>query len=312
MRIRCVSSLILVATLSQAARAENPVSGFVRDYAQAAEQGRTSHLLDIDNDTLLMNRNDGFYTSGIRYGYTHSLHSEAQLSRFGWHLGQELYTASDIKLQPELIGPPDHPYAGWLYAGLFKENYRTDGNASRIGLDIGCIGPCAGGEWTQTNFHRLIGQPLPRGWSKQVRNEFGMVLQGEYTPRRWALGSTVDVAPTLKARFGNIYTDAGASITARVGQLNTLPQQPTLHAFLRAGATAVGYNASLQGGYFSSGDPHTVKPKRVVGELELGMAWLRGAYGARLSIVRRGNEIRDLPDSDGTQNFVRLQFVYTP
>jgi hypothetical protein len=31
-----------------------------------------------------------------------------------------------------------------------------------------------------------------------------------------------------------------------------------------------------------------------------------------LSIVRRGNEIKDLPDSIGDQDFVRLTVSYTP
>lgn len=42
-------------------------------------------------------------------------------------------------LTPELIGPPNHPYLGWLYGGLFKENHRADGSSHSIGIDVGCL-----------------------------------------------------------------------------------------------------------------------------------------------------------------------------
>lgn len=303
-----IPSVLVLTCMAMPAQAQSDLD----DFAAAREQGRVTHRLDIDNDTLLMNRDDGFYSSGMRYNRVYSLGGEGRLTRFGWRIGQELYTASDIKLPPEQVGPPDHPYAGWLYVGLFKELHRADGSAISYGVDVGCIGPCAGGEWTQKNFHRLIDQPLPRGWSRQVRNEFGVVLHADLTPVRWSLGNSADLSPTVHARLGNIFTDAGVSLLARAGRLNPLPDQPTLHGFLRAGVKAVAWNATLQGGYFSNDDPHTVKPERLVGEVELGAVWQEGAWAARFGIVRRGNEIRGLPDSTGTQNFVRLQVSYTP
>lgn len=306
--ISFIAGAVVIAAVQSSAIAQDFFAGF----AAARERGKLTHGLDIDNDTLLMNRNDGFYSSGLRYSRTYGLSGDGRLARYGWRIGQELYTASDIKLPPERISPSDHPYAAWLYLGLNKEIHQADGSALGYGVDLGCLGPCAGGEWTQKTFHRLIDQPRPRGWSQQVRDEFGVVLHGQYTPLRWPLGSTVDLAPTVHARFGNIFTDAGASLLARAGRLNQLPHQPTLHGFLRAGVNAVAWNATLQGGYFSNNDPHTVKPERVVGELELGLVWQTGEWGARLGVVRRGNEIRDLPGSEGRQNFVRLQVSYVP
>lgn len=287
-------------------------SDLLADYRTVSAEGKASHVVDIDNDTLLLNDNDGFYTSGMRYTQAHTLVDGARATTFGWRIGQELYTASDIKLPPELIGPPDHPYAGWLFGGFFKDVSSVEGGHTTLGIDFGCLGPCAGGEWTQKNFHRVINQPLPRGWSKQVKNEVGVVLYAEVAPVRWSPAASIDVTPRFNARFGNIYTDAGAGVTVRAGQLNLLPNQPTLHGFVRADVHAVGYNATLQGGYFSNNNPHTVAPKRWIGEAEAGVVWASGPFGARLGLVRRGNEIRDLPSSVGTQDFLRLQFSYTP
>ncbi|MGH8809254.1 MAG: lipid A-modifier LpxR family protein, partial [Noviherbaspirillum sp.] len=254
----------------------------------------------------------GFYSSGLRYAYTHNLRRDNAMTTFGWRVGQELYTASDIKLAPEFVGSPDHPYAGWLYGGFFKEVHRIDGSRARLGIDIGCLGPCAGGEWTQKNFHRVIDQPLPRGWSKQVKNELGVMLYADVAPVRWTPTQALDITPHVQARFGNIFTDAGAGMTIRAGQLNILSNQPALYGFLRMDARVIGYNATLQGGYFSSNNPHTVAPKRAVGEAEIGVVWNRDSYGAKLSLVRRSNEIRGLPDSTGAQNFLHLRFLYSP
>lgn len=284
----------------------------VDDYRTVYREGRSSHAVDIDNDTLLLNRKDGFYSSGLRYAYKSSVSMAHAVRSAGWRIGQDLYTASDIKLPAAQVGPPNRPYAGWLYAGAFHVVHRADGTHTRVGIDIGCLGPCAGGDATQTQFHRILRQPLPQGWSRQVRNELGVILYADMAPTRWQPGQFIDLTPSFNGRFGNIFTDIGASLTARAGRLNALPDRPAFYGFVRAEAQAVGYNATLQGGYFSSDNPHTVAPKRFVGEAEIGVAWGDGPYALRVGLIRRSNEIRALPNSIGAQNFVRLQFVYAP
>lgn len=310
--LKLIAGAGLIAA-SMSASAES-FGGLFDGYGKVMAEGRVSHIVDIDNDTLLLNRNDGFYTSGLHYTLTRTLKGSGNqgATTFGWRIGQDIYTASDIKLPPEFVGPPNHPYAGWIYGGFFKEVHGPDGTRTKIGIDIGCIGPCAGGEWTQTQFHRVLRQPLPQGWSKQVKNELGVVLHAEMSPVRWAPHSSFDVTPNFNARFGNIFTDVGAGLLARAGQLNVSPSQSNVHAYLRADVRAVGYNATLQGGYFSKNNPHTMDAKRIVGEAEAGVAWSYGPYAAKVAIVRRGNEIKDLPNSIGSQNYVHLQFAYMP
>ncbi|HYC42188.1 MAG TPA: lipid A deacylase LpxR family protein [Noviherbaspirillum sp.] len=304
-----VFCLALIASGSAGA---SSVGDLLTEYEDVRAKGVVTHLVDVDNDTLLLDRDDGFYTSGMRYAHVSSLRTVDRMTSFGWRIGQELYTASDIKLPPEFVGPPNHPYAGWLYGGVFREVHHADGTYTKAGVDIGCLGPCAGGEWTQTQFHKVINQPLPRGWSKQVRNEAGVVLHGEIAPVRWMFGPSFDVTPAFSARFGNIFTDTGASLLVRAGRLNLLPSAPAFHAYLRAEVRAIGYNATLQGGYFTKNNPHTVDPKRFTGSAEAGIVLNRGPFGARLALVRRSNEIRGLPNSTGAQNYLHLQFSYTP
>lgn len=282
------------------------------DFRAVMAQGRPGIALDIDNDSLLMNRNDGFYSSGVRLTQQYALRDASRVTTYGWRIGHDMYTASDIKLPPAQVRAPDHPYAAWLYGGLFREQRRVDGAYLMLGFDLGCLGPCAAGEWVQTNLHRVINQPLPQGWSRQVKNEFGAVLHADVAPARWPLQPWLDLQPSLQGRFGNIFTDLTAAVTLRAGMLGDLPAAPAQHLYLKLGARAVGRDASLQGGYFSSGNPHTVRPQRLVGEAEAGLQWVRPPFALRAAIVRRSNEIRDLPDAVGTQNFARLQLVYSP
>lgn len=279
------------------------------EFTQVRQTGKTTWQVDIDNDSLLFKRDDGFYTSGNRMGQSFTKSDATQSLTYGWRLGQELYTASDIKLAPSQIAKIDHPYAGWLFAGLYREKNEANGSSQRLGLDIGCMGPCAGGEWTQTHLHRLLKQPLPQGWSTQLRNEWGAVLSGEYSPGRIMAISNVDIAPRLKGRFGNIFTDASAELMIRAGSLNALPEQQASYGFLRAELKAVAYNASIQGGYYND-QATAVKPKSLVGEFEIGYLWRGENYGASASFIRRSNEIKELSNGQGAQNFARLQFIY--
>ena len=237
---RCAAALLLTFLCHQAA-AQSPADAW-REFQLAREQGPATTVIDLDNDTLLLNGKDSFYTSGVRLTREFSVPnsnptSQSARTSNGWRIGQELYTASDIKLPPARVLPPDHPYAGWLYGGAFKTTTVTDGSYQRFGLDLGCLGPCAGGRGTQTTLHRIINQPQPQGWSRQVRNELGAVLYADIAPVRWQFGRLVDLTPSVQGRFGNIFTDIGGSLLLRAGQLEAAPNTGSLQTFARAART---------------------------------------------------------------------------
>lgn len=302
---------MLLSGICPAVHAEG-VSAFIDGYRQAVSNGKTTHSLDIDNDSLLLTRRDGFYSSGLRYTQEHELREQGQTLRYGWRLGQELYTASDIKLPPDQINSNDHPYAAWLYAGIYKQVIKPDGSAWKLGLDLGCLGPCAGGEATQKTLHRILRQPLPQGWATQVRNEWGAVLHAEQSLAPWTWSRNASLTPVIHGRFGNIFTDAGAALILRLGRFHRAEARTALYSFFRMDGRVVAYNATLQGGYFSRNNPHTVSPERIVGEAEAGVIWKTRPYTIGFSVIRRSNEIRGLTNSQGSQNIGTLRFSYSP
>lgn len=274
--------------------------------------GRPTTTLDIDNDSLLLNRADGLYTSGVRLTQNYRKRQRDGWVSAGWRLGQQLYTPKDAQLQPQQLGPLDRPYAGWLYGGLYYRVENADGSETAFGLDLGCLGPCALGRQTQEALHHVLNQPQPNGWSTQLSTEIGAVAHLGGRGPYWRIGRSVDLRPGVAARIGNIFTDLSGDLSLRVGELQPLPDASTVYGFLRAGVRAVAYDATLQGGLFRHERQHTVDPKRFTGEVEAGLQWQGGRWAVRVSVVARSNEIRGLSESDGRQDFVRLAISYSP
>jgi hypothetical protein len=188
-------------------------------------------MVEVENDSLLLKRDDRFYTAGDHLSRRFMLQSGTQVVEYGWRLGQDLYTGSDIKLPPAQMPVIDHPYAAWLYGGVWREQTDATGRSWKIGLDIGCLGPCAAGEKSQEILHKILRQPQAQGWSTQLKNEAGVVLSGSYSPGKMLPWTGVEFRPLVKGRFGNIFTDAGIEAELRAGNLNLLPGQQASYAF---------------------------------------------------------------------------------
>ena len=275
-------------------------------------EGRPTSTLEIDNDSLLMRRDDGLYTSGVRFSRSYRLGTAEGWRSAGWRLGQQLYTPSDVRVRPDDLSLLDRPYAGWLYAGFFYNVAHFDGSELAFGLDVGCLGPCAGGRPTQTFVHKLFDQFEPRGWSTQIRNEAGVVLRAGARAPYWRLNRHADVRPGVSMRLGNIFTDLSADAVLRAGRLESSAEAGGLYVFARGALRAVAYDATLEGGMFSDDQVRTVKPRRMTGEWELGLQWYQRSWAWRLSVVRRSSEIAGLPESLGRQDFLRLAISYFP
>ncbi len=288
-----------------------PAHAWAEDFMQRfIELGRSTTVLDIDNDTWLLTGSDRFYTSGLRLSRSYRLRSEDGWETLGWRVGQQLYTASSIQRRPEQLAALDHPYAGWVYAGLFHQRETSDGSEIALGLDLGCLGPCAGGEWTQSTLHRWLHQPSPVAWSTQIGTEAGVVFRAGARGPYWSLGKSIDLRPGIAVRVGNIFTDLSTEATLRAGALHDASGHRR-YGFLRLAARAVGHDATLQGGWLTGTEERTVNPQRLTGEAELGLQWQSAQWALRVSVVRRANEIKGLSDAEGHQDFLRLSIAFT-
>ena len=294
--------------------ASSPVmaGAWFADAEAILDQGKVSTTLDIDNDSIPYRHYDGYYTSGVRVTRNHRLREAGGWRSVAWRIGQQVYTPRHVTTPPELLGPLDRPYAGWLYGGASYRIEADDGSELAWGLDLGCLGPCAGGAATQKLIHRLMNQPRPQGWGTQLSTEPGLVVHVGARVPAYRLAAFADVRPGVALRAGNIFTDLMLDTSLRAGRLRAAAGEAVAYGFLRAGVRIVGYDATLQGGLFASDPGRTVRPRRTTGELEAGVQWQRAAWALRVSLVGRTNEIDGLPESQGRESFVRLSISYSP
>jgi hypothetical protein len=250
--------------------------------------GATARADALEGGILtLLHENDAFadkdrdYTGGTKLSYVVPRASRDTLTRWAsgmWPehealmrtelaVGQSLFTPSNTASVAPL--PFDRPYAAWLYGslGLIAE-HKT--HATTAELEIGVVGPSAGGEWAQTHVHNWLQNNNPKGWNNQVKNRFGVDFTVQRTWRAIApialLGLQADAEPVLGATLGNILTEAFAGATLRLGsdlERTALPMRvrPSLagsgtydrttgsgwYVFAGATARAVGYNVFLEG-----------------------------------------------------------------
>lgn len=261
--------------------------------------------LSYENDIFAGGDNN--YTNGVRISYFSPeddvpklLSNAAGLvpfypdqgrSRWGFAIGQSMYSPDNITL----VNPPvdDQPYAGWLYgtATLITDTGKT---LDTFQVTAGVVGPASGAEGVQRFIHKMIDSPKPRGWNYQLKNEPGLVLGYQ---RKWRnlyqlspTGLGFDLSPSVGANLGNVFTNAGVGMLARIGY--DLPSdygppliQPSLggsdffmpvekfgwYVFGGLEGNAVARNIFLDGNTFT--DSRSVDKKPLVGGAQLGIAF---------------------------------------
>jgi lipid A 3-O-deacylase len=287
-------------------------------------ESRSIFVFQVENDVFnRFSPTDRDYTNGVRLGWLSPAitdmspswvalttvpaffgepQSDSVVRRIGVSIGQNIYTPDNVYTTQPIYN--DRPYAAWLY-GSFALQYtykRRDEKGSlepvrldTMQLDVGVIGPAAGGEFVQNNFHNLIGVATANGWANQLHNEPTIGLGFE---RRWRTGRRtliedpqleVDFIPRIGGALGNvaIYGDLGG--TARIGKNlrddfgppRPRPAMPGSEAFIGDGSfgwylfagvdgQAVGRNIFLDGN--TDGYSMRVSHRPFVAEAQAGLA----------------------------------------
>lgn len=301
------------------------------------DEQRNIFTIQVENDVFnRFGTSDRDYTSGVRLGWLSPAITEMQpglvalttvptffgepaadsvIRRFAVSFGQNIYTPENTWATQPIYD--DRPYAAWLYASFalqytYKRHDPKTGideprRLDTLQLDFGVIGPAAGGEFIQNNFHTLIGVAQSYGWANQLHNEPTVGLTFE---RRWRTGRAVlieepklevDFIPRAGASLGNVSTYAGVGGTARIGKnlrddfgpTRARPALPGSEAFIGDGSfgwylfagfdgSAVARNIFLDGN--TDGNSLRVSRRPFVGELQAGLAILY--RGMRLSYTQ--------------------------
>ena len=182
-----------------------------------------------------------------------------------------------LRIQDPFIRVGDRPYATYGYAAFFRiSNQPARHQRLTTALELGFIGPAAGGKELQTAIHRVTGNAEPRGWDYQIRNApiLGYRLAFE---KQLAAAGHVELIVNTEASLSTLYTHASTGLHLRAGQLNPyFSNLGTMNSGGHAGShkwqlygqatlegRLIGYNATLQGGIFTENDPYTLAAEDV-------------------------------------------------
>lgn len=282
--------------------------------AQTPQQAGTWILQDENASISTTTPSDRYYVNGVHLGWTSPTGvaptSIANLGGFLFGKGttrvsigltQQLFTPFDTKS----INPPtnDEPYAGYLAVnlGLTQDAPTT---RSLLGVSLGIVGPEAGGEWIQNNFHSVIGQKGTHGWAYQLPTEPAIDFNAA---RIWRLsmgsvaGLETDVLPQISGMAGLTQDYVQPAIGFRIGSgLNSdygpplLAQSPTggdaydqiqpfaWYLFAGGAGKFVAHDTFLQGTLFR--DSRSVPIEHAVGSFDVGAVILWS--GLRFSYVQ--------------------------
>ncbi len=266
--------------------------------------------LQLDND--LLDNTDRFYTNGIRLEYICPALSGSPLSKLMvpyWHPGinyygmalvQNMYTSSKTKEPGILYG--DRPYAAYLYVSAFRITNDKAHRMRQTGeLQVGIIGPASMGGTVQTWFHESVPtNNRPQGWDYQIQND--LLLNYSVS---WEKGLVAkpffELTATGSGIVGTVYTGLNAGFLLRTGamqpyfsslgfskrsvNLRTGMRNAQYYLFMRASGTAVGYDATLQGGMFNHSSVYTLPADSITrvrfnGSAGVALSW----GGARLDV----------------------------
>lgn len=197
------------------------------------------------NDNFSPPFHDRYFTNGLGLSFSRVLNGgiagrndlKGRKTILQLELGQNIYTPHTIT--STRIEEFDRPYAGYLFLKSSMRSFLNRHNNLQLGLNVGVIGPGAGGKQLQSWWHRLIAIEKPMGWDSQINGELALTFEAGYM-RSWIHSPGFDLITSANMQAGTAFDNVSAGIAARIGDLNSIDRSA--------------YTQSLAGSYFSETD----------------------------------------------------------
>ena len=290
--------------------------------------GKGAFSLLFENDIFYNSDHD--YTNGVEASYTSAPNDTPgwadRLTRALFHrqgdvraryaIGQDMFTPHNLSL----TNPPltDRPYAGFLY-GAFGLAEDTGTDLDQYQFTLGVVGPASLAQESQKVVHSAFNDPKPMGWSTQLRDEPGLIIEYDRSVKlikpQSFLGAVFDIEPNYGVAVGNVYDYADVGVMGRFGfnlpkDYGPMRIQPSLPgsdyfeptaglgAYIFAGADgrAIARNLFLDGNTFETS--RSVSKKNLVGDLVLGAAVTFDSLRLAFTHDIRTREYKTQPKAD--------------
>lgn len=234
--------------------------------------------------------------------------------RQGFALSHTIFTPEDI--EAVVPDPTDRPYAAWLYGSATVVGTTRLGPRQMVQdvlqVNMGVVGPSAGGKFVQQNWHDILRIVEPQGWESQLKDEFGVEITAQrmqqFEGPDLPFGIETDYAVHGGATLGNVRTYVTAGAMARIGwDLSSDFGPPRIRPAL-AGAgvfepgqafggyvfagfegRAVARDMFLDGNLWRDG-PRLEDRRDYVGDMQFGVALHQGDVQVAFTYVHRTEE----------------------
>jgi hypothetical protein len=225
---------------------------------------------------------DYYYTSGMNMEWVKPSFQKNPLNKvfFGvpgskmkYGLALDHYAFTPVHIAEHAILYGDRPYAGCISINSFR--IATDEKKKRqisTSLALGLIGPATQWESVQTFLHKhLIAAPQPQGWDHQIRND--LILNYKVNFEKNLIGEDFFMLNgNAEAVAGTMNDKVSVGLSLMIGRINdpykssSLPENKwEFYVFGHSFVSAVGYDATLQGGMFNKKSPYTLSASEISG-----------------------------------------------
>jgi lipid A 3-O-deacylase len=181
------------------------------------------------------------------------------------HIG---YTPVNIKSTEIQYG--DRPFAAAIMLKNFTIATDTVQKSRFISsLNIGLIGPGAFGKEMQVGIHEVTGNTIPGGWQNQIKNDVVLNYEVSYEKQLVRFRNLFSLQSNSTLRLGTLFTNASVGFNATFGIINSpftsVKNKNKFQVYLYSQPliSAIGYDATLQGGLFNNKSPYTISSNAV-------------------------------------------------
>ncbi|MFT4522015.1 MAG: lipid A 3-O-deacylase [Bacteroidia bacterium] len=136
-------------------------------------------------------------------------------------------------------------------------------------FNIGILGPAAKGKQIQRDIHQLIDDRSPNGWRNQIENHLVINYGIDVEKEIFLYSNLFRANVSVFGKIGTLFTQVSGGCILTFGRINSPFSSATnndgflLYGYVQPMASAVGYDATLQGGLLGDSSPYTISSSNV-------------------------------------------------
>jgi len=187
----------------------------------------------------------------------------------GLAIEHNVYTPQNLASKE--IQKGDYPYAATLIFRYFTISLDTDKHIKiSSNIDLGLIGPLAGGKEMQTTIHRTTGDVIPQGWDNQIAHDMVLNYAVNMDKLILSLPSYFLLSTLAGLQVGSLKTNANVGLSIMAGffdnpfEIRTIKQKKVQAYFYNTVQIYTNlYNATLQGGLFNTASVYSINSRNL-------------------------------------------------